>query len=266
VSDERQGGAVHIRIASVVVAACLAGVTPAFAQPAQPTLPQRSTASGGAGASARAPGRPGAFELSLSALWLAPSSLGSADANLKANDTAGSAYRLFAASGDFVSAPGLEARASLHLTRMFAIEGGVTYSRPSVKVTIANDAEGAAGLTINGETASQFFVDASLVMYPTKASAARRRLRPFVEFGVGYLRELHGQSGATSGYFSKETGQVYHAGGGARYYFRTRSGGGLVKAYGLRFDARYYFRNGGFSFGTSNVNTFTAGAGLVLGF
>ena len=39
-----------------------------------------------------------------------------------------------------------------------------------------------------------------------------------------------------------------------------------MKGYGLRVDARYYFRDGGFSFDGSNVNTFTAGAGLVMAF
>ena len=106
---------------------------------------------------------------------------------------------------------------------MFAIEGGVTYSRPGVSVTIANDAEGAAGFTMTGETVSQFFVDASFVVYPSPRGAAGGRLRPFVEFGAGYLRELHGQTGAMSGYYAKDTGQVYHVGGGARYFFHSRA-------------------------------------------
>ena len=62
-------------------------------------------------------------------------------------------------------------------------------------------------------------MDASFVVYPSRRGLAGGRLRPFVEFGAGYLRELHGQSGATSGYYAKETGQVYHWAAGARYFF-----------------------------------------------
>lgn len=230
------------------------GVQPAVAVPPTPPAAER-----------RDPGRTGAFDLSASVLWLAPSSLGSSDANLIANNTQGSNYRLFTASGDFQSAVGFEGRAGYHLTRMLAVEGGLTYSRPSVRVTIANDAEGAPGSTMDGETVSQFFLDASLVVYPMRRGPAGGRLRPFIEVGAGYLRELHGQSGATSGYFVKETGQVYHVGGGARYFFHTRPSG-FLKAYGLRVDGRYYVRHGGFTFDGSNAKTFTAGAGLVLGF
>ncbi len=226
---------------------------------------QQAGTSRTAAASRRDPGRAGAFDLSFSVLWLGSSSLGSSDANLISNNASGSPYRLFSASGNLASAVGVEGRAGYHLTRMFAVEGGLTYSRPDVTFSIANDAEGAAGFTATGETISQFFVDASLVVSPIPGGAAGGKLRPFVEFGAGYLRELHGQTGATAGYVTAESGQVYHAGGGARYYFHTRPSGAL-RAVGLRFDARYYFRNGGFSFDGSHANTFTAGAGLVLNF
>ncbi len=202
-------------VAAVAAVAWLAWAGTARAQdaPGAPPRPQGTAASTAAGQ--RDPGRGGAFEVSFSGLWLAPSSLGSTDANLTANDTQGSDYRLFSASGDFASAFGVEGRVGYHLSRLFAIEGGVTYSRPGVSVTIANDAEGAAGFTMAGETESQFFVDASFVVYPSRRGLAGGRLRPFVEFGAGYLSELHGQTGATSGYYAKETGQVYHLGGGA---------------------------------------------------
>jgi hypothetical protein len=216
-------------------------------------------------AGAREPGRPGSFELTASLLWVAPSSLGTNNASLTSNDTAGTAYRLFSATGDFQSTGGFEARGSYHVTRMFAVEGGVTYSRPDISFTIASDADGAAGFTASGETISQFFVDASLVAYPSRHGFAGGRARPFIEVGAGYLRELHGQSSAASGYFSLESGQVYHAGAGMKYFFRPRPAG-IVKAYGLRFDVRYYVRNGGFTFGGSHPKTCVAGGGLVVAF
>ena len=41
---------------------------------------------------------------------------------------------------------------------------------------------------------------------------------------------------------------------------------GAVRAYGLRFDARYYIKNGGFSFDNGTTGTFAAGAGFVIAF
>ena len=216
-------------------------------------------------APSRDPGRTHSFELTASVLWFAPSSLGARDANLTSNNPAGSAYRLFTASGEFENAAGVEVRTSYHLTRRLAIEGGATFSRPAVTYTIANDAENAAGFTASGETMSQLFVDASLIAYLSPRGFAGGRLQPFVEAGGGFLREFHGQGSPLSGYYAIDSGQVYHVGGGARYSLgRTRSG--AVTGYGLRFDARYYIRNGGFSFGGGTTATFVAGGGFVVAF
>jgi hypothetical protein len=210
-------------------------------------------------------GRPHSLELTASVLWFAPSSLGTSDANLTTNNLAGTDYRWFTASGDFENAVGVEARASYRLTRRLAIEGGVTFSRPAISFTIANDVEGAEGFTQSGETISQLFLDASLVAFLSQRGFAGGRLKPFVEGGAGYLRELHGQSGALSSYYSSDSGQVFHVGGGARYSLR-RPKSGAVTGYGLRFDARYYIRHGGFSFGGDPPGTFVAGGGLVISF
>ena len=216
-------------------------------------------------AATRQPGRARSFELTASVFFLAPSSLGTSSANLTSNDLSGTAYRWFSASGEFRSAPGIEASASYNVTGAIAVEGGLTYSRPVIAFTVANDAEGASGFTAPGETVSQFFFDASLVAYLSRYRFAGGRARPFVEVGAGYLRELHGQASAASGYFALESGQVYHAGAGVKYFFRPRPTG-FVKAYGLRFDARFYVRNGGFTFDGSHSKTFAAGGGLVVAF
>ena len=78
-------------------------------------------------------------------------------------------------------------------------------------------------------------------------------------------QQLHGQTGVVSGYYVKQTGQVYHLGAGARYVLHAPRTG-FVKAYSLRVDARYYLRNGGFSFDGSDAKTLTMGGGLVLSF
>ena len=216
-------------------------------------------------APSREAGRPHSFELSASVLWLAPSSLGTRKATLTGNVTSGTPYAWFTASGDFESAVGVEARGSYRVTRRIAIEGGVTFSRPAVTYTISNDAEGAAGFTESGETMSQLFVDASVVAFLSQRGFAGGRLSPFVEAGGGFLRQLHGQEGALADYYSSDTGQVFHVGGGARYSLR-RTKSGILTGYSLRFDARYYIRNGGFSFDGGWTNTFAAGAGLVVSF
>jgi hypothetical protein len=210
-------------------------------------------------------GRPHSFEVTASVLWLGPSSLGTSAAHETANDGTSTPYTLFTATGDLTSAAGFEARLGYHVTRAIAVEGGVTYSRPSITFAIASDAEGAPGVTGTGETTTQLFLDASLVGYLSSLRFAGGKGRPFLEAGFGYLRQLHGQTGATSGYFASDTGQVYHVGGGVRYFFRPR-GAGLVKGLGLRVDARVYFRHGGYSFDGSGGANSSLGGGAVVAF
>jgi hypothetical protein len=246
--------------------------TQAAAQTAAPTAeqsgaqaPARPASSAKRPAPSRDPGRPHSLELTASVLWFAPSSLGARNANLTSNNTAGTPYRWFAASGDFESAAGVEARLSWPLTHRLAIEGGFTFSRPGVSFTIANDVESPDSFTASGESMSQWFVDASLVAFLSQRGFAGGRLKPFVEAGGGFLRQLHGQDGVFSSYYSSDSGQVFHVGGGARYSLR-RTKSGAVTGYGLRFDARYYIRNGGFSFDGGNTGTFVAGGGFVVSF
>ncbi len=217
------------------------------------------------GAAARQPGGGGSIEWSASVLWFAPTSLGARAANLTSNDTEGTPYALFTASGRTRGALGADTRVRYHLTRRIAVEGGIVYSRPAIDFTIANDAEGAPGFTATGEKVSMFQADASLVAYPLAGGLRGGRLRPFVLAGAGFYRELHGQSSPFSTYFASDSGQVFQAGGGLNYFFRSRPSG-LVKAYGLRCDARLYVRSGGFTFDGHRPKTFAVGAGLVAAF
>jgi hypothetical protein len=222
-------------------------------------LPAAARAQGGGA------GRAHSLELAASVLWFSSSSLGARDANLTSNDAAGSPYPYFTASAEARRTAAFEVRASYNVTGLVAVEGGLTYRRPEIDFTIARDAEGAAGFTAPGETTSEFVVDASVVAYLSRSGFARGRGRPFVEAGAGYLRELHGQASATAGYAALDTGQVYHVGGGVKYFFRSRRTG-LVKAYGLRVAGRYSRRSGGFTFDGRRPGTVAAGAGLVVAF
>ncbi|MDP2388805.1 MAG: hypothetical protein Q8N52_00650, partial [Acidobacteriota bacterium] len=66
------------------------------------------------------------------------------------------------------------------------------------------------------------------------------RVRPLVVGGAGYLRQLHEERTLV------ETGQVYYAGVGARYWIR--GGSGTARSLGLRGDLRANLRRGGIDF------------------
>jgi len=165
--------------------------------------------------------------------------LGSVDANLRANAQARQPLRLFTADSRFARAPVLRVRAGFALTRRFAVEGGLMFGRPEIRTSITADSEGAPSLT-GVERVDQYVVDASLVMVLDGLRVGARMV-PFVAGGGGYLRQLH------EGQTVIEQGQVYHAGGGVKYWLLARDRG-LVRATGLRGDAGVQVMRGGISF------------------
>jgi hypothetical protein len=204
----------------------------------------------------RAPGRPGSFEVMGGAAWLGAGSVGSTTANLTANG-ATTPYQYFTVSGDMAAAPGIDARLTYNLTRRFSVEGGVTYSAPSLRVTIGNDAEGASITSTPSEKVTQYFVDASLLVFLPGMTFSKGRGRMFVEGGAGYLRQLH------EGNFNVDTGQVYNAGVGVKQFLKPRPRG-FVKGFGWRADVRAYYKDGGYSFdGAATWTIGAAGAAIV---
>jgi hypothetical protein len=206
------------------------------------------------------PGRSGSFEVSASALWMGKSSLGSSTATLTPNQTGTSdRYTYFKTSEEMQSVAGFEGCLTYNLTRVIAVEGGMTYSRPGVGLTVSSDAEGAAGISVTGETLRQYFFDVAGVVALRSSAARQGRWTPFVEGGIGYLRQLHETSTLV------ETGQVFHGGGGVKYRLAS-SPTSFVTGISLRIDARLYYLNKGFSF-DSKARTFPLiGAGLVVSF
>jgi hypothetical protein len=205
------------------------------------------------------PGRSGSFEVSASALWMGKSSLGSSTATLTPNQTGTGSYTYFKTSEEMQSAAGFEGRLTYNLTRVIAVEGGMTYSRPGVGLAVLSDAEGAAGISVTGETLREYFFDVAGVVALRSSGARQVRWTPFVEGGVGYLRQLHETSTLV------ETGQVFHGGGGVKYRL-TSSPTSFVTGISLRIDARLYYLNKGFSF-DNKARTFPGiGAGLVVSF
>lgn len=183
--------------------------------------------------------------------------LGAGDANLRANAQARQPFRLFAVDSTFESAPSLHVRAAVGLTRRFGAEGGVTWSRPEIRISVSADAEGAAPLT-SVERIDQYVFDASLVMR-LDGLRAGARLVPFVAGGAGYLRQLH------EGRTLIEHGQVYHAGGGVKYLLFSRTSG-FVRSTGLRGDARLQVLRGGISFEDRPRPHAAISGGVFLGF
>lgn len=200
---------------------------PAFAQEAPGLRPHHVTLTGGV-------------------VWSGPYAVGDAAAQLRGNAPGATAppFTLFSADSRLSMALGPEFRVGFPLTRSFAVDGGLGFSRPRVAIAIAHDAE-APPQELDGEQLDQYQIDAQVTwQVPVPARARRRatlmRLAPFVAGGAGYLRQLH------EGRSLAETGWVYHAGGGARYWLR--GGSRSSRDLGVQADAQFNVRTGGIDF------------------
>lgn len=183
--------------------------------------------------------------------------LGRGDANLRASATARQPFRLFTADSRFERAPTVHLRAAVPLGLRFALEGGVTRGRPEIRTSLTADAESAAPRT-SVEQVDQYVFDASL-LWMLDALRLGDRLVPFVVGGGGYLRQLH------EGRTLIEHGQIYHAGGGIKYWLLSRATG-VVRSAGLRGDARVLVVRGGISFDDRPRPHAAVSGGLFVGF
>ena len=170
---------------------------------------------------------------------LGGAALGSADANLRANATTAQPYRLFSTDTRVTTEQSLHARVGVALTRRFAVEGGLVFSRPRIQTSVSADAEGALPLTVD-ERVDQYFVEASVLVGLDEIRLGSRTV-PFLAGGAGYLRQLH------EGLTVIEQGHFYHLGGGVKHWLLARDRG-VVRAAGLRADARVYVLVSGISF------------------
>lgn len=195
---------------------------PAFAQSAEAPMlrAHRVTASGGL-------------------TWSGSYPIGDANAILRTNatGTVPPPFTLFSAASTVESVAGVEGRVGFTLTRSLAIEAGASFARPQVSFSITQDRE-VESQALEGEALQQYVFDAGAVwQLPVRLG---RRARPFVSGGAGYLRQLHQERTLV------ETGQVYYAGGGLRYWIR---GGNVTsRSLGLRADVRAIWKKGGIDF------------------
>jgi hypothetical protein len=114
----------------------------------------------------------------------------------------------------------------------------VSYQQPGITTELSDDAEIAAA-PIDAERLSQYIVDIG-VLWEVPRLKLGARGRSFVIGGGGYLRQLYDERTLV------ETGSVYYAGAGVRYWLR--GGDGERRSIGLRADGRAMWRRGGVDF------------------
>ncbi|MQA28259.1 MAG: outer membrane beta-barrel protein [Luteitalea sp.] len=143
-------------------------------------------------------------------------------------------FTLFDSDTRLEPATRVEARVGARLTSVLQMEGAFSYSRPELQTRITSDVEGISDVTLT-DRITEYTFEGGITAQLARWSFGR--LAPFAAGGLGYLRQLHDGHGLV------ETGQTYYVGGGFRVPFSLRRG--LVKASGIRADARAQFsRNG----------------------
>jgi hypothetical protein len=191
--------------------------------------------------------KPGSAELSGGGFWMAGQSFDSAGAALTPNPSGGSSgFDLFDAEPSIDPAFGAHGTLGVYITRNLAIEGGVQFSRPKLKVSLTNDAEDAPDVTAT-ETITSYVFTGSLVYH----FGSTAKTVPFIAGGVGHVREVHGSSELV------DTGVEYHGMFGIKSWF------GRLRKYAFRAEGGLSIRDGGVSFSDGNRVVPMASASLL---
>ena len=202
------------------------------------------------------PFRPWSIEVDAGGLWLGGIDFGSATAEITANGSPPADYPLFRTASQLRAGPAYEGRIGVRLTRAIGVEGAFQYARLPLETRISGDVEDAPSLTASNDL-RRYIVEVSGVLHLTRYRMGRNG-SPFLLGGAGYVRELDERQALA------ETGGLYHAGGGFKYLFSERTHG-LIKGFGLRADARIYFRQGGFELENGDpLRRFVAGGASLL--
>jgi hypothetical protein len=200
--------------------------------------------------------RRGAIEVDAGGFWQGGLPMGSRRATLTGNQQGTPPVTFFETSSEFQPGAGFEGRVGVHLTRVFAVEGGIRFARPRLETRITADFEDAPDITATQDL-SQYVFDVSGVAHLNNLRFAGGGV-PFLFGGAGYLRELY------EGRQVAETGQMYHAGGGVKLLFR-QSPRAFLKGLGIRVDARLLMRRGGVELEEDEpLRTYSAVAGGMV--
>lgn len=196
--------------------------------------------------------RAGSWEAGGGVRWGASTDFGERRAEQTRNPTTGSGpFELFVADSSLESAPGADVHLAFYVTPAVALEAGVRYAQPRLRVRLSGDAEDAEANTAE-ETLSQYQFDGSLVLHLTNLAFAGGRAVPFVLGGAGHIRDLH------QGDELVETGTEFHGGGGLKWWL-----GSGRRRFGLRLEARATSREGGFSLGDERRTVTSGGVSLA---
>jgi len=164
-------------------------------------------------------------------------SLGTRDASLVSNNTAGSPFRLFATDTRLAPAPVIEGRVGYHVTRRLTVEGVMTVGRPELTTSLSGDAEGAPAVDATESVTEYVITGGALWRFATDA----RRWTPFVSGGAGVARHVHEDQSLI------ESGVDSYVGGGLIYPLG--SSRASAPRSGLRLDARLHLLSGGIAEG-----------------
>jgi hypothetical protein len=221
--------------------ACAALLAVVFAAPANAQFPMRPDA----------PQR-GSWEVGGGGVWGSSVEFGERRAQQTRNPTTGTgAFDLFVTDSTLEASPGAQAHLAFYLTRAIAIEAGVRYAQPRLRVRLSGDAEEADPIAAE-ETIAQYQFDGSLVVHLTNFTFADGRAVPFVAGGAGHIRDLH------QGNELVETGTEFHGGGGLKWWF-----GAGRRRLGLRVEGRVTSREGGFGLGEDRRTVPSGGVSLA---
>ena len=171
--------------------------------------------------------------------WLGGYDIGVSTAELRGNGFGATTppFALLTTDSHFRSAVAPEIRVGVSVSRRWTIEGGGQWGTPHIGVGISGDAE-APAQDLLGEQLQQYVFDGG-VNWQLPINMGRK-LAPFVSGGAGYLRQLHEDRTFA------ETGQIYYAGAGARYWLR--GGHGTTRPAGIRGEFRINVRRQGIDF------------------
>jgi hypothetical protein len=174
------------------------------------------------------------LQLAAGAAFFGGASLGDADANLRSSSGT-DPYRVFTTSSRLASAPALDLRAAVDLTRRFGLEAHALYGHPEIQTEVSGDVEGAPPITAV-ERLDHYLIDGGMLVFLNEWRV--KGWQPFAAGGAGYLRQLH------EGLTLTEDGHLFYVGGGARRTFVVRPSG-FLRGFGARGDVRLNVLSGG---------------------
>jgi len=202
--------------------------------------------------------RPSRVEIGGGAGWFGQSDVGTRDATFVANlPGPPQPFTFFEVVGKTRSGVVGTAWAGVNLSRAFGVEAGYQYSRPTLSAVIRNDVESTPQTTLTAASFTQYIVEGNLLYHFNRARFDDRHTVPFVLVGAGYLEQRQSDDAV------KETGTIYQAGVGFKWTAKIDR---ALRAhgFGIRLDARYVFRDGGFDFENDNTRSFISAAATAF--